>query len=139
MVTTVDALAPVEHMLSVDEIALRVPRRETPAASPERVGAAVPGALGEAVQVSVGAGPSQLLAKLAAGSAKPRARVVCRTVDDLRDLPVRALCGIGPALEARLLAAGVRTVGELHARGPATARALRGSRAGREVWLELAG
>lgn len=58
MVAAVDALAPVEHVLSVDELALRVPRGEPPEAFVERVGEAVPRALGEAVQVSVGAGPS---------------------------------------------------------------------------------
>ena len=49
---------------------------------------------------------------------------MCRSVDDLAVLPARALSGVGPALERRLAEAGVKTVGELEARGPATARAL---------------
>lgn len=42
-------------------------------------------------------------------------------------------------LDARLVAAGVRTVGALHAAGPATCRAAWGGRTGRDVWLELDG
>ena len=58
MVAAGDALAPVEHVPSVDGLALRVPRGEPPEAFVERVGEAVPRALGEAVQVSVGEDPS---------------------------------------------------------------------------------
>ena len=139
MLAAVERLAPVEHVPSVDEAALRVPRREDPGAFLEAVGEAVPRALGEAVQVSLGAAPSLLLAKLAAGSAKPRARVVAAGPEPFAHLPVRSLCGVGPAMEARPAFSGVRTVGDLAKVGPATARALWGSRTGRDVWLELAG
>ena len=91
------------------------------------------------MQVSLGAAPSLLLAKLAAGSAKPRARVVAAGPEPSAHLPVRSLCGVGPAMEARPAFSGVRTVGDLAKVGPATARALWGSRTGRDVWLELAG
>jgi DNA polymerase-4 len=75
---------------------------------------------------SVGVGRSKLMAKLASKAAKPRASrtgiepgpgVVCVSADGelafLHPLPVRALWGIGPATEKRLLALGVTRVGEL--------------------------
>lgn len=139
MRAAVDALAPVEHAPSIDELCLRVPGREDPEAFVRLVASAVPAALGEAVQVSVGAGPSWLLAKMAAGSAKPRGRTVARSVANLSALPVRAVPGVGPALEGRVVAAGVRTVGALHAAGPASCRAAWGGRTGRDVWMDLEG
>jgi DNA polymerase-4 len=77
---------------------------------------------------SVGVGRSKLMAKLASKAAKPRASregiepgpgvVEVRAEDELtflHPLPVRALWGIGPVTEKRLLALGVTTVGELAA------------------------
>ncbi len=75
---------------------------------------------------SVGVGRSKLMAKLASKVAKPRASrsgiepgpgvVEVRAEDELaflHPLPVRALWGVGPVTERRLLALGVHTVGEL--------------------------
>ena len=139
MRAAVDALAPVEHVPSIDELCLRVPRRVEPGAFARAVGPAAPAALGEAVQVSVGAGPSWPLAKMAAGSAKPRGRTVARSVRNLAGLPVRDVPGVGPALEGRFVAAGVRTVGALHAAGPASCRAAWEGRTERDMWMEREG
>jgi len=75
---------------------------------------------------SVGVGRSKLMAKLASKVAKPRASrsgiepgpgvFEVRAEDELaflHPLPVRALWGIGPVTERRLLALGVTTVGDL--------------------------
>ena len=80
---------------------------------------------------SVGVGRSKLMAKLASKAAKPRASrsgiepgpgvVEVRAEDELaflHPMPVRALWGIGPVTEKRLLALGVTTVGELAALSP---------------------
>ena len=68
------------------------------------------------VTCSVGIGPTKLLAKLAAGLNKP-AGVGELTAADvqgrLRDLPVGAICGIGPVTQERLAALGLTTVGML--------------------------
>ncbi len=65
---------------------------------------------------SIGIGPTKLLAKLAAGLNKP-AGVGELTAADvhgrLRDLPVGAICGIGPVTQERLAALGLTTVGML--------------------------
>ena len=68
------------------------------------------------ITCSVGIGPTKPLAKLAADLNKP-AGVGELTAADvhgrLRDLPVGALCGIGPVTQERLAALGLTTVGML--------------------------
>ena len=100
----------------------------------------MPAALGEPVQVSLGVAPSILLAKLAAESDKPRSRRVLHGTDEeLEKFPVSDLAGVGPAMTAKLLENGIRTLADLHRLGPASARALWGGRHGRDLWMELDG
>jgi len=66
--------------------------------------------------VSVGAGPSKLVAKIASDRAKPDGLLVVRPErvrGFLDPLPVRVLPGVGPATEEVLHALGLRLVGEL--------------------------
>lgn len=65
---------------------------------------------------SVGVGSSKLLAKLGSEAAKPNGyRIFApdEEADFLGPLPVRAIPGVGPATETRLLAVGMRTVDDL--------------------------
>lgn len=65
---------------------------------------------------SVGVGSSKFIAKLGSEAAKPDGvRIVApgEELDFIRDLPVRAIPGVGPATEARLLGIGIATVAEL--------------------------
>jgi DNA polymerase-4 len=95
---------------------------------------------------SVGVGRSKLMAKLASKAAKPRASrsgiapgpgvVEVRAGDELaflHPMPVRALWGIGPVTERRLLALGVTTVGELAAVRPDSLERYLGVAAGRHL------
>ncbi len=95
---------------------------------------------------SVGVGRSKLMAKLASKAAKPRASrsgiepgpgVVDVLPEDeldfLHPLPVRALWGIGPVTERRLLALGVTTVGELAAMSPESLERYLGVASGRHL------
>ena len=95
---------------------------------------------------SVGVGRSKLMAKLASKDAKPRASragiepgpgvVQVLPGDELAFLhpkPVRALWGIGPVTERRLLALGVTTVGELAAVPPDALERYLGTAAGRHL------
>jgi DNA polymerase-4 len=66
--------------------------------------------------VSVGVGPSRLVAKTASASFKPAAFVAMgreQAAVHFADHPVRLLQGIGPKTSERLAAIGVRTVGAL--------------------------
>jgi len=95
---------------------------------------------------SVGVGRSKLMAKLASKAAKPRASrtgiepgpgvvEVPRNeeLSFLHPMPVRALWGIGPATEKRLLALGVTTVGELAAVPPESLERYLGRAVGRHL------
>ena len=95
---------------------------------------------------SVGVGRSKLMAKLASKAAKPQASrngiepgpgVVAVPADGelafLHPMPARALWGIGPATEKRLLALGVTTVGELAAVPTESLERYLGSAAGRHL------
>ena len=66
--------------------------------------------------VSVGIAPVKLVAKIASDLAKPDGLIEVRSGEVeafLAPLPVGKLWGVGPVTEARLLAAGYRTVGDL--------------------------
>jgi DNA polymerase IV len=68
------------------------------------------------ITCSVGIGPTKLLSKLAAGLSKPAGIGELTQADvggRLRELPVRAVCGIGPVTQERLAALGLTTVGML--------------------------
>jgi len=73
---------------------------------------------GTGLRVSVGAGRSKLVAKLASTAAKPRGqRVITRSQEQefLDVLPVAALPGIGPVAASRLREVGINTVAQLRA------------------------
>lgn len=99
----------------------------------------------QGLTVSIGLAPNRLLAKLAAGRDKPRGFAVLgsEAAATMAPWPVRALPGIGPALERRLAALGITHLGHLAALddrtatarlgedGPALARRARGEDARR--------
>jgi DNA polymerase IV len=107
---------------SVDEAFLgldpKVASREQAAAVARRVQAAVAERFG--LSVSVGAGPNKLVAKMAAGFAKPRGLTALDEEGFRRafwPLEVQELWGVGPKLAGRMRSLGILTVGDL-ARAP---------------------
>lgn len=76
----------------------------------------------EGLTASVGVGTSKFLAKLASEAAKPdgvRILVPEEELGFLAPLPVRAIPGVGPATEQRLVALGLYTVEDLRGANPA--------------------
>lgn len=72
--------------------------------------------LGEHITASIGIAPNKLMAKLASEQVKPNGLTVVRpqdVVDLLDNADLRDLCGIGPAIYARLEAAGIQTFSQL--------------------------
>ncbi|AUS79883.1 DNA polymerase IV [Actinoalloteichus sp. AHMU CJ021] len=85
---------------------------------------------------SIGAGSGKSVAKIASDLAKPDGLLVVTPEEQravLRDLPVRALWGIGPVSEGKLRRIGVQTLGEFADLDPATVTALLGTAVGREL------
>jgi DNA polymerase-4 len=86
--------------------------------------------------VSVGVGPSRLIAKIASDFNKPDGLTVVpprKVLDFLAPLPVRRLHGVGPATERALAEMGVATISDLRSREPDDLAA-RFGRHGRVLW-----
>ncbi len=116
-------LTPLVQTLSIDEAVLDMSGTEAlhhapPAIVLARLANRIRAEIG--VTVSIGLAPNRLLAKLAAGRDKPRGFSVIGADARmwLADKPVRLLPGIGPALEKRLAARGLTTLGQLQALDP---------------------
>ena len=118
VMTVLRAESPLVQQNSIDEAACAWPHgfeRAPALALRARV-------LAEArVSVSLGIATSPLVAKMASEAAKQRADHVCIVAPAgeeafLAPLPIRALIGVGPKAETRLIAAGLATIGALAAR-----------------------
>ena len=86
--------------------------------------------------VTVGAGRTKIVAKMASRAAKPDGLLVVAPRDErafLHPLRVEELWGIGPAIAGRLHARGLRTVADVAAHDEATLIAILGKGAGRHV------
>jgi len=110
----VRARVPVVQQVGIDEAYLDVTAFEKPMPQLRELVADVHERTG--MFVSVGVGPSRLVAKTVSGSFKPRAfRALSReqACELFADRPTRLLQGVGPKTAERLAALGARTVGDL--------------------------
>ncbi|MEU1077192.1 hypothetical protein ABZ404_31820 [Streptomyces sp. NPDC005878] len=88
------------------------------------------------VDCTIGAGPNPMLARMAARGARPGATLVLPPDDVprfLRDKPVAALDGVGPATARTLCSYGLDSIGRVAAAPLATLQRIVGARAGREL------
>ena len=95
-----------------------------------------------AINCSIGIAPNRFLAKTASDMDKPNGLTVIEPGDlphKLHALELRDFCGIGPSMEARLHAAGIRTAEQLCAATREHLRAAWGSIEGERYWLQLRG
>jgi DNA polymerase-4 len=110
----VRARVPVVQQVGIDEAYLDVTAFEKPMPELRELVAEVHERTG--MFVSVGVGPSRLVAKTVSGSFKPRAfKALSReqACSLFADRPTRILQGVGPKTAERLAALGARTVGDL--------------------------
>ena len=138
-----ERLSPLVQVMSIDEAVVDMSGTAAlhgapPAVVLARFAADVERECG--LTVSVGLAPNRLLAKLAAGRDKPRGFAVMgsEAASVMANWPVRALPGVGPALERRLASLGITHLGHLSAMddraalarlgddGPSLARRARG-------------
>ncbi len=116
------SFTPLVEPLALDEAFLDVEGVRRIHGEPETIGAEIRQRVRNEVglAVSVGAGSTKLIAKLASDLAKPDGlRVVAPGTElaFLHPLPVERLFGVGPATRKRLDGLSIQTIGDLAARG----------------------
>ncbi|MBI2571476.1 MAG: DNA polymerase IV [Candidatus Schekmanbacteria bacterium] len=114
---------PIVETVSLDEAYLDVTNHLAAHGSASAVAAAIKQRVKSerGLTVSVGVGPSPLVAKIASDYGKPDGLTIvppARVASFLSPLPVRRLPGIGPATERRLRDLGLDRIGELAAAAP---------------------
>lgn len=146
IVEAVEELVPVSSVMSIDEMACRLIGREQPLLAAmdlaQRVKAAIREKVGSTLRCSIGLAPNRYLSKVASDMEKPDG-LVALTPDILEAallrLTPRDLPGIGPRMEKRLQAAGIRTMRQLWALDREQMNQLWGGAGGDKLWHWLRG
>jgi DNA polymerase IV len=129
-----DRIARVQQV-GIDEAYCDVTEVERPLALLRSVVAEVRESTG--MVVSVGVGPSRLVAKTSSAAFKPNAFAVLsreQACEHFAGSPARILQGVGPKTAERLAGAGFRTVGDLQRADEAALAGLLGERGARWLW-----
>ncbi len=146
IVQAVEQVVPVATVMSIDEMACRLIGREQPLLAAldlaQRVKTSIRDTVGSTLRCSIGLAPNRYLSKVASDMEKPDG-LVALTPDileaALRSLTPRDLPGIGPRMEKRLHAAGIRTMQQLWALDREQMSHLWGGMGGEKLWHWLRG
>jgi DNA polymerase IV len=144
IVGAIGNVLPVTAVRSIDEMvcALKVNEGARALALGREVKAAIAQEVGPTVTCSVGLGPNELLAKIAAEMEKPDGLVVIQPDDlpgPLLRLSLTDIPGIARGNARRLEKAGITDMAGLWALAPKQARAIWGNVEGERLWAELHG
>ncbi|WGF87137.1 Y-family DNA polymerase [Marinivivus vitaminiproducens] len=140
----IDDVLPVAGVRSIDEMVCRLASNEAPRALDigRTIKARLAATFSPVLTGSVGIGPNELLAKIAAEMEKPDGLVQLHPNDlpgRLLGLKLRDLPGVAKGIEARLARAGVVDMHGLWALPPKHARRIWGSVEGERFWALLHG
>lgn len=120
IVAAVESCLPVTAVLSIDEMVCRLWQfdqdEDQAVALAGEIKQAIRTQVGESLRCSVGIGPNRMLSKLASDLQKPDGLTVIHPADlpdRLYSLELRDFPGIGPRMERRFHAAGIRRVEQL--------------------------
>lgn len=130
---------PLVEGISVDEAFLDVGGMRRIAGTPVEIATALRARVRSDVglPITVGVARSKFLAKVASAVGKPDGLLEVppdAELDFLHPLPVRRLWGVGAVTEAKLADAGIRTVGDLAARGESSVSGVLGRASGRHLY-----
>ncbi len=136
---------PHDKPASIDEVPCWLMGRERKRDNAEAIAHAIKHRISDEfdwMRCSIGIAPNKFLAKTASDMQKPDGLTVIEQgdlPDALHALELRDLCGIGPSMERRLLAAGIDSVQQLCAAPREYLRAAWGGVEGERFWLQLRG
>ncbi|MDT3734647.1 MAG: DNA polymerase [Denitratisoma sp.] len=146
LVEAVESCLHVSRVLSIDEMVCHLTgsdrQRGRALALAQQIKRAIAERVGSELRSSIGIAPNMFLAKVASDMKKPDGLIVLEDKDlpaCLYGLELRDLCGIGRAMEQRLVRNGIRTVGELCAASREELRLAWGSIEGERVHARLRG
>ena len=144
ILAVIETVVPIQHVRSIDEVvcALLPSEGRQSLALAARIKTALRDAFSPVLTCSIGLGPTELLAKVAAERHKPDGTVLLDPMmlpDALADLKLSKLPGIGAGMVSRLEAAGVADFNTLWNLAPKQARALWGNVEGERFVQELHG
>jgi DNA polymerase-4 len=146
IVEAVERMVPVTSVMSIDEMACRLIGREQPLLAAldlaRRIKEEIRNTVGGTLRCSVGLAQNRYLSKVASDMEKPDG-LVALTPDILEAallrLRPRDLPGIGPRMEKRLHAAGIRTMQQVWALDREQMNHLWGGMGGGKLWHWLRG
>jgi DNA polymerase-4 len=126
-----ETVTPLVQPLSIDEAFLDVTGSVRLFGPPVEIARLIRRRIREetGITASVGVAPNKFLAKLVSEWDKPDGLTVIEpgeVIERLAPLPVKAMWGVGPAMEKRLHALGLRTFGDLQKLTPEGAKGLLG-------------
>ncbi|MEO0529082.1 MAG: DNA polymerase [Planctomycetota bacterium] len=146
IITAIETVLPIEKVCSIDEVACKLSPPDRPVRRAIQVAEAAKRAIyervGEHLRCSVGLAPNRLLSKLASNFKKPDGLSVVTREElpwRLHRLDLRDFTGIGPNMQKRLAARGVRTSRQLCGMSKEALIEVWGSRVGAEWWHALRG
>lgn len=144
IIEVIESIVPIKAVCSIDEVvcALLPSEQAEGLALGRRLKEAIATRIGPTLTCSVGLGPNELLAKIAAESHKPDGLVAIHPEDlpgPLLSLELTDIPGIARGNAARLSRAGVTDVAALWRLQPKELRRLWGSVEGERMWMSLHG
>ncbi|TWI06171.1 DNA polymerase-4 [Luteimonas cucumeris] len=146
LMAAIDDCIPKGHAESIDEVPCYLIGSERKRENAEAIARRIKQTLIDrgypTIRCSIGIAPNRFLAKTASDMVKPDGLTVLEQVDlphALHGLELRDFCGIGPAMEHRLRAAGIDTVEQLCGATREHLRAAWGGIEGERYWLQLRG
>lgn len=142
ILAAVRGVTPIETVMSIDEMACRLIGDERAAARVTALAGQIKAAIydlaGEYMHCSIGAGPSVMLAKVAADMNKPNGLTVLADADlphALHRLALTDFPGVGPQMERRLKLLGIFTVAQFCAAPAKVLAEVWGSKVHGERWF----
>ncbi len=146
LIAAVESCTPVGRVLSIDEMVCPLlgseQHRNRALALAALIKQTIATTVGAYLKSSIGIAPNTFLAKIASNMDKPDGCTVIESADlpdILHPLDLRAIHGIGRALDSRLQRHGIETVAQLCAANAATLRAAWGSVEGERMYARLRG
>lgn len=142
----IDTVLPITQVCSIDEVCCYLSGSHSEIERATQLSVEVKKQLaqhlGECLTVSIGLGPNQLLAKIAADMQKPNGLTYLKNnelIEKLSPLPVSDIPGVGSKMKERLNRQNIKTIGDLYKRSEGELRSIWGSIWGLRLYHTLRG